>query len=100
MFLRRDSEAGAGAQKSLAPGAVATQTNGRQHTMNAVDKISPKFMSWAAACRGFPKAESMAADISREAQNCDLAMLRPLKLTVLKLNNDAACESSETTVSN
>lgn len=29
-------------------------------TMNAVDKISPKLSSCAAACRGFPKLDSIA----------------------------------------
>ena len=29
------------------------------HIMNAVERIRPKFSSWAAACRGFWRAESM-----------------------------------------
>lgn len=34
---------------------------GRERTIKAVDSIRPKFMSWAAACRGFPKADNMSA---------------------------------------
>lgn len=33
----------------------------QEHTMNAVDSIKPKFISWTAACRGFARLDNMAA---------------------------------------
>lgn len=37
--------------------------------MKAVERINPKFMSCAAACRGFPKLENILEGVCRRYEN-------------------------------
>jgi hypothetical protein len=56
-------------QVSRKPESSISNQRGERRTMNAVDNTRPKLRIWAAACRGFPKLESIVGSCVRVAAN-------------------------------